>query len=57
MTTRYVPDEEFNDFLTNHIVNLEGVLKEIKVSDEETRIGFTWKEHVRSLWNLSLIHI
>ena len=51
MTTRYVPDEEFNDFLTNHIVNLEGVLKEIKVSDEETRIRFTWKEHVRTLWN------
>ncbi len=51
MTTRYVPDEEFNDFLTNHIVNLEGILKEIKVSDEETRIRFTWKEHVRTLWN------
>jgi len=50
MTTRYVPDEEFNHFLTNHIVNLEGVLKEIKVSDEETRIRFTWKEHVRTLW-------
>ena len=50
MTTRYVPDEEFNDFLTKHIVNLEGVLKEIKISDEETRIRFTWKEHVRTLW-------
>ncbi len=51
MTTRYVPDEEFNDFLTKHIVNLEGVLKEIKISDEETRIRFTWKEHVRTLWD------
>jgi hypothetical protein len=51
MTTRYVPDEEFNDFLTNHIVNLEAVLKEIKISDEETRIRFTWKEHVRTLWD------
>ena len=51
MITRYVPDEEFNDFLTNHIVNLEAVLKEIKISDEETRIRFTWKEHVRTLWD------
>ena len=51
MITRYVPDEELNDFLTKHIVNLEGVLKEIKISDEETRIRFTWKEHVRTLWD------
>ena len=50
MARRYNSDEEFDDFISRHIENLEGVLKHIKDSDEETRIRFSWKEHIRTLW-------
>jgi hypothetical protein len=51
MERRYNSDEEFDDFISRYIENLEDVLEQIKASDEETRIRFTWKEHVRTLWD------
>ena len=51
MVRRYNSDEKFDDFISRYIENLEGVLEHIKESDEETRIRFTWKEHIRKLWD------
>ena len=51
MARRYNSDEEFDDFISRYIENLEGVLEHIKESDEETRIRFTWKEHIRIFWD------
>lgn len=51
MVRKITSNEELNIFVAQHIENLEGVLQIISDSDEDIRIRFTWKEHIRTLWN------
>ena len=51
MHRKFTLDDEFNTFITNHVENLNGVLEHIKDSEEEIRIRFTWKDHIRSFWD------
>jgi len=51
MHRKFTLDDEFNTFITNHVENLNGVLEYIKDSEEEIRIRFTWKDHIRSFWD------
>lgn len=51
MHRKFTLDDEFNTFITNHVENLNGVLEHIKDSEEDIRIRFTWKDHIRSFWD------
>ena len=51
MHRKFTLDDEFNTFITNHVENLNGVLEYIKDSEEEIRIRFSWKDHIRSFWD------
>ena len=51
MHRKFTLDDEFNTFITNHVENLNGVLEYIEDSEEEIRIRFTWKDHIRSFWD------
>ena len=51
MVRKITSNEELNIFVAQHIENLEAVLQIISDSDEDIRIRFTWKEHIRTLWN------
>ena len=51
MVRKITSNEELNIFVAQLIENLEAVLQIISDSDEDIRIRFTWKQHIRTLWN------